>query len=197
MRRGARAGILAAALATCVAVQPAAARVIQAGSVLPPGQSGFVSLPGVANGTGSSHLNDQTDMFVHFGFKPDMFNPPGAEEDPKDGVKITRDAYGVPDVTGATNDDVWWGAGYAMAQDRLFQMELFRRAATGRLSEILGKDYLPMDILTRTEFYTGPELDDMFNRELPPAVQDELRSYADGVNAWIAETQKDPTKLPG
>src|SRR3954451_3170253 len=196
MRRGARAGILAAALVTCVAVQPAAARIIQAGSVLPPGQSGFVSIPGVANGTGSSHLNDQTDTFVHFGFKPDMFNPPGAEEDPKDGVKITRDQYGVPDVTGATNEDVWWGAGYAMAQDRLFQMELFRRAATGRLSEILGKDYLPMDVLTRTEFYTPQELDAQF-AQLPQQGQSEIREYVDGVNAWMAKTRTDPTKLPG
>src|SRR3954447_14170187 len=143
MRRGALAGILAAALAICAAVQPAAARIIQAGSVLPPGQSGFVSIPGVANGSGSSHLNDQTDTFVHFGFKPDMFDPPGAEEDPKDGVKITRDQYGVPDATGATHEAVWWGAGDARAQDRRFQMKLFRRAAPGRLSEILGKDSLP------------------------------------------------------
>src|SRR3954453_5017048 len=188
MRRGARAGILAAALVTCVAVQPAAAHIIQAGSVLPPGQSGFVSIPGVADGTGSPHLNDQTDLFVHFELKPATFNLPGPEEDPKAGVKIVRDQYGVPDVTGATNEDVWWGAGYAMAQDRLFQLEIFRRAATGRLSEILGTDYLAMDELTRTEFYTAPELDRQFN-ELPPNAQAEITSYVDGVNAWIAKTK--------
>src|SRR5207244_10051061 len=114
MWRGALGGILAAALACA---PTAAARVIRAGSVLPPGQSGYVALTGLADGTGSPHLNDQTDLFVHFDLKPATFNPPGQEEDPRDGVKIVRDRYGVPDVTGRTNEDVWWGAGYAMAQD--------------------------------------------------------------------------------
>src|ERR671933_473225 len=104
----------------------ASARVIEAGSVLPPGQSGFVSIPGVANGTGSPHLNDQTDLFVHFQFKPATFNLPGDVETPRAGVKIVRDRYGVPAITGDTDDDMWWGAGYAIAQDRLFQMEIFR-----------------------------------------------------------------------
>src|SRR3954452_12431108 len=195
MKRGLVAGILAAALA-CAVAAPAGARIIQAGSVLPPGQSGFVSIPGVADGTGSPHLNDQTDLFVHFQMKPATFRLPGEEEDPKAGVKIVRDQYGVPDVTGATNEDVWWGAGYAMSQDRLFQLEIFRRAATGRLSEILGTDYLAMDELTRTEFYTAPELDRQFSR-LPAWIQAELDAYAEGVNAWIDQIEKDPTKLPG
>src|SRR3954453_14276253 len=193
MRRGLTAGILAAALACAPS---AAARVIQAGSATPPGQSGFVSLTGLADGTGSPHLNDQTDLFVHFGLKPDTFNLPGDQEDPKAGVKIVRDRYGVPNVTGETDQDAWWGAGYAMAQDRLFQMELFRRAATGRLSEILGSDYLPMDELTRTEFYTPSELDNQFAR-LPAWIQAEIHSYADGVNAWIDRIKSNPTKLPG
>jgi penicillin amidase len=193
MRRGALAGILAAALACA---PPAAARIIQAGSVLPPGQSGFVSFTGLADGTGSPHLNDQTGLFVSFGLKPDMLNGPGQAEDPKDGVHIVRDAYGVPDVTGRTDEDAWWGAGYAIAQDRLFQLELFRRAATGRLSEILGRDYLPMDVLTRTEFFTPEELDAQL-AALPPAAQTEITSYADGVNAWIDKTRTDPSKLPG
>src|SRR5947209_15530360 len=135
-RRVAIVGLCAAMLGVAA---PAYGRVIDAGSVLPPGQSGFVSVTGVANGTGSPHLNDQTDLFVHFGFKPDVFDPVGESvEDPRPGVHIIRDHYGVPDVHGTTINDVWWGAGYAMAQDRLFQMEIFRRAAEGRLAEILG-----------------------------------------------------------
>src|SRR3954466_13359188 len=111
MRRGARAGILAAALVTCVAVQPAAARIIQAGSVLPPGQSGFVSIPGVANGTGSPHLTDQTSLFTSFGFKSALFNRPGSASSPRSGVHVVRDGYGVPAVTGASDYDAWWGVG--------------------------------------------------------------------------------------
>src|SRR3954470_21871880 len=122
MRRGIVLVVLAAALALPAA---AGARVIDSGSVLPPGQSGFVSVPGVADGTGSPHLNDQTGLFVNFRFKPATFNLPGDVEQPRAGVKIVRDSYGVPAITGNTIDDAWWGAGYAMAQDRLFQIEVF------------------------------------------------------------------------
>jgi acyl-homoserine lactone acylase PvdQ len=174
----------------------AAARVIDSGSVLPPGQSGFVSVPGVADGTGSPHLNDQTGLFVNFRFKPATFNLPGDVEQPRAGVKIVRDSYGVPAITGNTIDDAWWGAGYAMAQDRLFQIEIFRRAAEGKLAEVLGKSYLPMDVETRRDFYTPTEADQQIAR-LPSDVQGYFRDYRDGVNAWIAKVRADPSKLPG
>jgi penicillin amidase len=174
----------------------AAARVIESGSVLPPGQSGFVSTPGVADGTGSPHLNDQTDLFVTFQFKPATFNLPGDTEEPRPGVKIVRDRYGVPAITGNTTQDAWWGAGYAIAQDRLFQLEVFRRAATGRLSEVLGKSLLEMDIETRRDFYTPAEVEQQLAR-LPADVQGYFAAYRDGVNAWIAEARDDPSKLPG
>jgi penicillin amidase len=185
-------------VAAIALVLPAAAhaRVIDAKSVLPPGQSGFVSLAGVADGTGSPHLNDQTDLFVNFQFKPATFNLPGETQEPRPGVKIVRDSYGVPAITGATMNDAWWGAGYAIAEDRLFQIEVFRRAAQGRLAEVLGKSYLEMDIETRRDFYTPAELDQQLAR-LPADVQGYFAAYRDGVNAYIAETQSDPSKLPG
>jgi penicillin amidase len=49
-------------------------------------------------------------------------------------VRIARDSYGVPSVTGATEDDLWWGAGYAVAQDRLAELELFRRRGAATLA---------------------------------------------------------------
>jgi penicillin G amidase len=150
----------------------------------------------VADGTGSPHLNDQTDLFVNFQFKPATFNLPGDQTEPRPGVKIVRDSYGVPAVTANNLNDMWWGAGYAIAQDRLFQLEVFRRAATGRLAEVLGKSYLPMDIETRRDFYTPAEYDAQL-ASLPPDVQGYFRAYVDGVNAWIAETRTDPSKLPG
>ncbi|HVI17101.1 MAG TPA: penicillin acylase family protein, partial [Gaiellales bacterium] len=193
MRRGIVLFVVAAALALPAT---AGARVIDSGSVLPPGQSGFVSVPGVADGTGSPHLNDQTGLFVRFGFKKATFNVPGSVEVPRAGVKIVRDRYGVPAVTGTTLQGMWWGAGYAMAQDRLFQIEIFRRAAEGRLAEILGKSYLPMDIETRRDFYTPAEVNGQLAK-LPASVQGYFRAYRDGVNAWIAKVRTDPTKLPG
>ena len=139
---------------TLLPASVASAGVVRAESVLPPGQSGFVSPTGVASGTGSPHLNDQIALYTDFKRKPFTFNQPGETEQPRADVKIVRDAYGVPAVTAPTDDALWWGAGYAVAQDRLFQLELFRRATTGRLAEILGAGYLDDDLIARRDYYT-------------------------------------------
>ncbi len=86
----------------CAAATGAQAKILQAESVLPPGQSGYVSVPGVASGTGSPHLDDQRSLFTSFGFKSALFGQGGQTELPKAGVKIVRDPYGVPAVTGAS-----------------------------------------------------------------------------------------------
>ena len=111
-------------------------------------------------------------------------------------MTIRRDRFGVPNIRGRTPDDVWFGAGYAMAQDRLFQLELFRRATTGHLAEILGKDYVAMDAQVRRDFYTRHELDSQL-RALPRALRARFQSITDGINAWIAKTRTDPSELPG
>ena len=54
-------------------------------------------------------------------------------------VSIIRDNHGVPTIESATLDDLFFAQGYVTAQDRLFQMDLMRRAATGELSEIVGE----------------------------------------------------------
>ena len=119
-------------LALVVLLAPAGAAqagIIRSEDVLPAGQSGFVG----ADGTGSPHLYDQLPLYLGFTYKPADLNVGGpAQESPRLGVRIARDAYGVPSVTGTTEDDVWWGAGYAVAQDRLAELELFRRPTTGR-----------------------------------------------------------------
>lgn len=208
MRRGLRARASPfVGLAMAVLVWPASsdAGVRRAGDVLPPGQSGHVSISGLTAGTGSPHLNDQVGLFVGFQFKPHTFGqPPGtvtptparSVEHPRAGIEIIRDAYGVPAVTGRTSEDVWFGAGYAVAQDRLFQLELFRRATRGRLAEILGKGYLADDLVARRDYYTGAELDAQLSR-LPADLQARFSSYRDGINAWIASVKSDPDKMPG
>src|SRR5687767_12010215 len=103
------------------ALLPAAAdaRVLRAESILPPGQSGHVSIPGLADGTGSPHLYDQLDPFIRFQWKNAMFHRGGREERPRPGLRIVRDGFGVPAVYGDTEYLMWWGAGYALAQDRM------------------------------------------------------------------------------
>ena len=192
-----RRGLIAAAAAAWLAVPAvAAARVERAGSVLPPGQSGFVSAAGLADGSGSPHLYDQTDLFVAFKFKSAAFNQPGDEERPRSGVRIVRGPYGVPTIYGRTLDDAWFGVGYAMAQDRLFQLELFRRATQGRLSEIVGKSYVEDDMIVRRDFYTPAEMNAQYAK-LPPDQRARFVSLRDGINAWMDEVRSDPSKMPG
>ncbi|MDQ3739889.1 MAG: penicillin acylase family protein [Actinomycetota bacterium] len=174
----------------------ASARVVNAEDILPPGQSGFVSTTGVASGTGSPHLTDQSDMFVNFVRKPHTFEQPGVEERPRPGVRIVRDAFGVPAIHGDTIEDMWWGAGYAVAQDRLFQLELFRRATTGRLAEILGAGYLDDDLVARRDYYTQAERARML-AAVPPGLRERLTPYKDGVNAWIDHVRRNPDDMPG
>src|SRR4051794_34868319 len=180
-----------------LAAAPAHASILRAESILPPGNSGFVSTPGLADGSGSPHLYDQQQPFIDFRRKDDMLNVPAATtEDPRPGIHIARDNYGVPSITASNDADAWWGAGYATAQDRLFELEIFRRATTGHLAEILGKSYLPMDIQTRRDFYTPQELSGQFTT-LPQDLQQRYRSYLDGINAWVQQAQMDPNKMPG
>ncbi len=175
----------------------ASAAVLKAESVLPPGQSGYVSIPGVADGTGSPHLLDQTALFENFQLKPLGFDQPAeSTEAPAVGVQISRDAYGVPSVTGTTDEEAWFGVGYAAAEDRLFELELFKRAAAGRLAEILGSTYLDDDLIARRDYYTDAEVDAMVAR-VPSELQNRFIAYRDGINAYIAYLQTHPDQVPG
>ncbi|MEJ7891038.1 MAG: penicillin acylase family protein [Solirubrobacteraceae bacterium] len=193
MRLGSILVVLAAAL--CVATS-ADARVVRAENVLPPGQSGFVSIAGVATGSGSPHLYDQTDLFTSFTRKPFGLGQPAAEtETPFAGVTIERDAYGVPSVTGDTELDAWKGAGYAVAQDRLFQLEAFRHATQGRLADLTGEGALEDDLAARRDFYTPAERQEQFDR-LPTALRSRIESYRDGINVWVDHVNANPQDLP-
>ena len=65
-------------------------------------------------------------------------------------VDIVRDAAGIPHVYAASDDDAWFALGWLHAEDRLWQMELNRRTAAGRLAEILGPAALDTDRFLRT-----------------------------------------------
>ena len=171
----------------------ASGAVRNAESILPPGQSGFVK--DAAAGTGSPHLYDQFPLYVSFRWKSAAFNQPGTTEQPKPGVTIVRDAYGVPSITAASDPDAWWGAGYAVAQDRLTELELFRRQAAGRLAEVFGESYLDDDLLARRDFYTPAELDAQLAK-LPAGLRARIDAYRDGVNAWIQHVRDNPDDLP-
>ncbi|OQY60430.1 MAG: penicillin acylase [Desulfobacteraceae bacterium 4572_88] len=113
-------------------------------------------------------------------------------------LKITRDAKGVWFVTGpddASLHDVYEAMGYAIATDRLWQAEKYRRTARGRLAEIFGQDQLPSDIFIRTTGYSDEELDETFEG-LNSESQDIIRGYVAGFNRRIAEVRADSALLP-
>jgi len=68
----------------------------------------------------------------------------------KDKVEVKYDTYGIPHIYAKNEEDAYMALGYVHAQERLFQMEMIRRVATGTLSEILGADLLDVDKLFRT-----------------------------------------------
>ena len=76
---------------------------------------------------------------------------------PKPGVRIYRDDFGIPSIYADNGRDVWFGAGYAAAVDRLFEMDGVRRTGLGTLAELAGAATVPEDIKTRVLSYTAEE----------------------------------------
>ena len=104
-------------------------------------------------------------------------------------LEIVRDTADVPHIFGTSDEDVFFGLGYAHAQDRLWQMMTLRRTAQGRLSEIFGVRTLPVDrIMRRFDLYrlaieSVPDQDARSRAA--------LTAYAAGVNARLAEINED------
>ena len=96
---------------------------------------------------------------------------------------IVRDSYGVPSVYARGMPGVWFGAGWAQAEDRLVQLELTRRTVEGTLSEIAGPSELAQDEDVRTFFYTPAELAAQ-ERSLPADMRRALQAFADGINGY-------------
>ncbi len=106
-------------------------------------------------------------------------------------VTVYRDERGMPHIYADDEKDLYFAAGFVVAQERLWQMDLIRRATTGRLSEIFGKDYVQTDLFLRSlEMTTKSKM--LLSAEDPEVLLC-LHSYADGVNAFIKSTGK---KLP-
>jgi penicillin G amidase len=124
--------------------------------------------------------------------------PPGSERASVPGleknVRIVRDSFGVPHVSAETLADAMRGLGFVHAQDRLWQMEVLRRAARGRLSELFGAATLEHDRLART---LGIGADAEREAELPGGARAQLAAYSEGVNAWLARLREEPGWMPG
>ncbi len=100
-------------------------------------------------------------------------------------VEIVRDNANVPHIFGENDADVYFGLGYAHAQDRLWQMTILRRTAQGRLSELFGETTLGIDkVIRRFDIY-NLAVASVKVQDAPTKVA--LDAYAAGVNAWLTE----------
>ncbi len=98
-------------------------------------------------------------------------------------VEIARNTHNVPHIFGESDEDVFFGLGFAHAQDRLWQMTLLRRTAQGRLSEVFGTRTLGTDELIRRLDVYGLAQASVEHQDA--ATLTALEAYARGVNAWI------------
>ena len=166
-----------------------------------PGQTGHVNVVDFARRTAgedvpfAAHMLDQLPLYSALKYKPGNFAPTRTPAATLPGARIYRDAFGVPAIYGDTLEAAWFGVGYALSQDRMWQQHLLRMVAKGRLSELVGDDGFEMDVQTRRDFYTQAEYA-AFYADLEPWQQRTLESYAAGVNLYIAEMHADPTKMP-
>ncbi len=105
-------------------------------------------------------------------------------------ARITRDRWGVPLVEADDDAGLYFGFGYATAQDRLFQLDYLRRKARGRLAEVLGPGGVESDLLYRTLDLAG--IAEAEWRHLPARVRDLVTAYAAGVSAVIEASADHP-----
>lgn len=98
-------------------------------------------------------------------------------------VSVTRNSQGVPTIEAASLDDLFFAQGYVTAQDRLFQMDLMRRAAAGELSEVVGEVALKHDRQQRILGIRAAAEKGL--AAITPEDRQQFNAYAQGVNAFI------------
>lgn len=110
-------------------------------------------------------------------------NAPGLHEQ----VEIYRDSLAVPYIFANNDEDAAFALGYLHAQERMFVMDIIRRAGAGRLSEIFGDKTLPFDKMFRTIGLDRTVL--MIKRKMDPETLKILESYSKGVNLYIKQAK--------
>ncbi len=106
-------------------------------------------------------------------------------------VKIYSDDYGVPHVIASNDEDMYFALGYMHAQDRLWQMDLTRRVAEGKLSEIFGSSTIKFDKLFKTIGINRFAY--KWYQNISPESKKILIAYSNGVNSFI---EKHYNKMP-
>ena len=109
-------------------------------------------------------------------------------------VEILRDRWGVAHIYAKNEADLFFAQGYNVARDRLFQLELWRRQATGTLAEIQGERAIPHDLGARLLRYRGDMADEL--RRYHPRGEAIVGAFVRGINAYVEATERNPSLLP-
>ncbi len=112
----------------------------------------------------------------------------------KQPVEVYKDPYGISHIYAKNEHDLFVAQGYMAASDRLFQLEMWRRQASGTLAELLGENELKRDIGTRLFKFRG-NLTAELNHYHPRSKQI-IEAFVAGINAYIAEARQKPDDLP-
>ncbi|MFM7730664.1 MAG: penicillin acylase family protein, partial [Flavobacteriales bacterium] len=109
-------------------------------------------------------------------------------------VKVFYDEHGVPHIQASNKTDLLRAFGYVHAQDRLFQMELLRRAGGGRLAEIIGQPMVKVDHLFRTIgiHRHAQACAEAFELHQGEYFYDETMAYLDGINQYLHDGPTPP-----
>jgi penicillin amidase len=102
-------------------------------------------------------------------------------------VTVRRDAHGVPHIEAATQEDLFVAQGYVTAQDRLWQMDMYRRNAQGELAEVLGPSLVKHDTAQRVLGFG--KISQRIYAGLPAADRMRMDAYSRGVNLYIQQHQ--------
>ena len=194
-------------------------------NVLPPGEGTDVNAVDAASflATGMHPSHDQDQLSLYTGiyyavhgltaqnlpdfYKDASFGVPENERErtysPRPDVTIVRDEYGVPHIYGQDRAGAMFGAGYAVAEDRLFFIDVLRHAGRGDLSSFAGGANTGMDeeVWSDTPYNEG-DLQQQFDlrrqrlRQARKQLQDDTLEYVAGINQYINEARTDPAKMP-
>lgn len=102
-----------------------------------------------------------------------------------DTVRVFRNSFGIPHILASSDVDVVFGQAWVHAQDRMWQMDVWRRTARGRLAELFGISYAPVDAFLRSMDLVS--LSESVYRQLPSKSRAFLQAYSNGVNAFLAQ----------
>ncbi|MFN5581764.1 penicillin acylase family protein [Gemmatimonas sp.] len=109
-------------------------------------------------------------------------------------VTLTRDSAGIVHIEAQNEHDLFFAQGYSAARDRLFQLELWRRQATGTMAEALGPRWVARDRAARLMRYRGNMKAELAHYH--PRGETIIQAFVDGINAWVARVQADPSLMP-